>query len=172
MPVQFKTKLRKFENAGEKTGWTYIEIPTKVAQKLKPGVKKSYRVKGNLDEYVIGGVSLVPMGDGNFIMAINATMRKAIGKQAGDSVEMNLAADDKIPQVCPVFLACLEDEPAAKESFLKLPPSHQLYYSRWIESAKTSQTIERRIAKAINALALNIDFGTMLRNERDGKIIR
>ncbi len=168
----FSAKLKKFDKAGEKTGWTYIDIPNKVAHALKPGVKKAYRVKGMLDEHAIKGVSLVPMGDGNFIMAINSAMRKATGKKAGDKMLVSLQADDNIPEIFPAFLECLEDEPAAKEAFLAMPASHQLYYSRWIESARTSKTQDRRIAKAVNALALKIDFGTMLRNGRDEKTIR
>ena len=70
----------KFGKQGEKTGWTYIEIPADLAQKLKPGNKKEFKVKGKLDKYVITRVSLLPMGSGIFIMALNAEMRKAIGK--------------------------------------------------------------------------------------------
>ncbi|MEI9933350.1 MAG: DUF1905 domain-containing protein [Ferruginibacter sp.] len=68
----------KFGEQGEKTGWSYILVKKEIAEKLKPGNKKSFRVKGKLDEYSIKGIALVPMGEGNFIMAINATMRKAM----------------------------------------------------------------------------------------------
>lgn len=70
MKISFDATLEKFENKGEKTGWTYISIPIKVHEKLKPGFKKSFRVKGLLDEYVIKGVALIPMGDGAYIMPI------------------------------------------------------------------------------------------------------
>lgn len=43
--VQFTTTIHKFDKQGEKTGWTYFEIPADLAQKLKPGNKKSFRVK-------------------------------------------------------------------------------------------------------------------------------
>ncbi len=46
--IQFKTDIKKFGDQGEKTGWSYIEVPQKEADKLKPGYKKSYRVKGFL----------------------------------------------------------------------------------------------------------------------------
>jgi hypothetical protein len=35
--VRFETALRKFDKQGEKTGWTYIEIPADIAAKIKPG---------------------------------------------------------------------------------------------------------------------------------------
>ena len=48
-----------------------------------------------------------------------------------------------------------------------MPGSHQKYYSKWIESAKTDQTRAKRIAMAVNALATGLDFGGMLRKARD-----
>ena len=76
--VQFSAVLKKFKDKGEKTGWTYIDVPGKITEMLKPGNKKSFRVKGKLDNHSINGVALLPMGGGEFIMAINAEMRKAI----------------------------------------------------------------------------------------------
>lgn len=32
--VTFKAMLQKFGSKGEKTGWTYIDIPKKIAQNL------------------------------------------------------------------------------------------------------------------------------------------
>lgn len=61
-----------------------------------PGNKKSFRVKAWLDNYVFNGISLIPMGEGNFIFALNATIRKRIGKSKGAVVAVKLAVD-KIP---------------------------------------------------------------------------
>jgi len=44
--IQFIVTIHRFEKQGEKTGWTYIEIPVDIAEKLKPGSKKSFRVLG------------------------------------------------------------------------------------------------------------------------------
>ncbi|MEJ7673490.1 MAG: DUF1905 domain-containing protein [Chitinophagaceae bacterium] len=74
--VQFSTVIKKFSNKGEKTGWTYIEISEAVAQMLKPNNKKSFRVKGSLDNYKFEGLALIPMGEGAFILALNALIRK------------------------------------------------------------------------------------------------
>ena len=43
--IQFTVTIHRFEKQGEKTGWTYIEIPSDIAQKLKPGNKKSFQGK-------------------------------------------------------------------------------------------------------------------------------
>lgn len=162
--VQFNSILKQFEDQGEKTGWTYIDVPAAIAQQLKPGNKKSFRVKGKLDGYVIKSVALMPMGGGDFIMAVNATMRKGVGKRKGDKVKVQLEADDKLPPLSKDLLECLQDEPGANDYFNSLPYSHRLYFSRWIESAKTEPTKAKRIAKAVTALAKQNGFGEMIRN--------
>ena len=91
--VTFKAVLQKFGKKGEKTGWTYIDIPEKIARKLKPNCKKSFRVKGKIDEHCIKEIALTPMGDGNFILAVNASIRKAIKKIEGAFVKVNMEED-------------------------------------------------------------------------------
>jgi len=70
------------------------------------------------------------------------------------------------------FLECLADDPEASEYFNSLPKSHQQYYSKWIESAKTEPTKTKRIAIVVNGLARRMDFGAMLREQRNNKITR
>lgn len=167
--VSFTAAIQKFGKQGEKTGWTYVAIPHEIANKIKPDTKKSYRVKGTFDGHKVAGLALVPIGSGDFILALNAVLRKKIKKKVGDSLELCLEADTAIIQFPEDLLACLEDEPLAKAHFFSLPPSHRLYFGRWIESAKTITTRTRRIAQAINALAQAKDFGTMIREGRKDK---
>jgi hypothetical protein len=162
--VQFTVTIHKFEKQGEKTGWTYIEIPADIAQQLKPGNKKSFRVKGRLDNYKIAGVSLLPMGGGSFIMAINGAMRKGTGKKQGAMMKVELEEDKKLYQLNKEFMECLEDEPQAVANFKAMPKSFQNYYSKWIESAKTEHTKTKRIAAAVSALARGMNFSEMLRS--------
>lgn len=91
--IQFTTTISQFAEQGEKTGWTYIVITAAQAGKLMPGNKKSFRVKGKLDEHPIKKVALLPMGDGEFIMPLNATIRKAIRKRKGDKLKVQLEVD-------------------------------------------------------------------------------
>jgi len=171
--ISFKAIILKFNSQGEKTGWSYIEIPSALAKKLYPNNKKSFRVKGKLDEHSIKGVSLLPMGEGAFIMALNGAMRKAVGKQKGASLQVQLEID-KIPyQLNKALMECLADEPAALSHFKSLPRSHQNYYSKWIDSAKTTTTKTKRIAMAVNAMLKKMDFGQMLRAAKeDDKLLR
>lgn len=168
--VQFVTTIKKFEQQGEKTGWTYIDIPADVAGTLMPGNKKSFRVKGKLDKHPVKGVALLPMGGGNFIIPLNSEMRKAIGKKHGAMLTVSLVVDKNEFKLSEEMLACLQDEPKALAQFKKMPPSHQKYYSNWIESAKTAPTKTKRIAMTVTAMLKKQDFGTMMREAKAKKM--
>jgi hypothetical protein len=167
--VQFTATMKRFDKQGEKTGWTYIEIPADLAQKLKPGNRKEFKVKGKLDNHIINRVSLLPLGGGGFIMAINAAMRKALGKRHGAMVKVQLAEDKSEFVFNKDFMECLADEPVAIKFFKTLPGSHQRYFSKWIESAKTDQTKAKRIAQAVNALAKKQGYPEMMRSLKKEK---
>lgn len=161
--IKFTAILKKFESQGEKTGWTYLEVPATIAAKIKPGVKKSFRVKGLLDAYPIKQIALVPMGEGDYIMAVNAAMRKAIGKRQGAAVKVQLEEDQEEFKMNEDFLACLQEEPRAQTFFQSLAPSHQRYFSKWIADAKTEETLARRIAQTISAMLKGMSYGEMIR---------
>ncbi len=164
--VKFTVTLHRFDTKGEKTGWTYFEIPADLAQKLKPGNKKEFKVKGKLDQHAIERISLLPMGGGKFIMPVNAAMRKALGKRHGAMVKVQLQADNSEFVFNADFMDCLDDEPVAKAFFQTLTGSHQRYFSKWIDSAKTEPTKTKRIAMAVNALAKKWGYPEMLRASR------
>lgn len=164
--ITFNTTIHKFGKKGEKSGWTYIEINATQAAKLKPNTKVSFRVKGTLDSYIIKQVALVPMGEGNFIMALNGAMRKGIGKKQGDKIKVSLEADDSEFNFSEDFIACLHDDPAAYDFFQTLSGSHQKYFSKWIDSAKTSATKTKRIVMAITALSKNQGYPEMIRSNK------
>ena len=162
--VSFTTTIKKFDNQGEKTGWTYIEIPADIAEKLKPGNKKSFRVKGKLDNYAIKGVALLPMGGGSFILPFNADIRRGTHKRNGATIQVKMEEDKEGFKFNKDFIACLEDDPSASAFFKTLTGSHQRYFSKWIDSAKTVETRANRIAKAINALSRKMGYPEMLRS--------
>lgn len=162
--VTFQTTLLRFEKMGEKTGWTFIEIPSDIAGQIKPGVKVSYRVKGRIDQHKIKMVAVLPMGDGGYIIPINATMRKAIRKEEGANVEVSLEEDTDEFVISPDLVECLEIDEAASEKFNSLPGSHQKYFSNWIESAKTIETKTKRISMAVKGLSMGLGYGEMIRH--------
>ena len=161
--IQFTATLQKFADQGEKTGWTYIDIPQELADKLKPENRQSFRVKGKIDQHKISGIALFPMKGGGFIMTVNAGMRKAIGKRHGAMVKVQLEADKKGYVMNKDFMACLGDEPAASEFFKTLTGGHQRYFSKWIDDAKTVETKTKRIVMAVTALAKKMGYPEMVR---------
>ena len=168
--IEFNTIMLQFEAQGEKTGWTYIEIPDDIAQQLKPGNKKSFRVKGMLDGLAVAGMALMPMGGGNFILALKADVRRAIRKNAGAMLTVKLEEDKDYKLEVPADLQeCFDFEPEALQQFNSLPKSHRDYFIKWINSAKTNETRAKRIINTVNAMLRRWDYGTMIRAMRDEK---
>ena len=161
--IRFRKPILKFGKKGEKTGWTYVEVTADIARQIKPGTKKSFRVKGRLDDYAIKSTALIPMGNGNFILPINAQMRRGTGKKQGEEILLELEEDNSPVIYDTDLIECLEDEPAARNFFYTLTKSHQNYYSKWISSAKTFETKSKRLAQCINGLLEKQNYGEMLR---------
>lgn len=165
--VEFNTIILKFAEQGDKTGWTYIDIPADIAQQLKPGNKKSFRVKGYLDFHKFSGAALLPMGEGNFILALNAELRKGIRKSEGAMLKVQLEVDsDYFIETPAEVMECLNDDPDSLLYYNSLAKSHREYFLKWINSAKTEETRANRIVQMINAIAQRWDYGQMIRANR------
>ncbi|MHA4847453.1 YdeI/OmpD-associated family protein [Flavitalea antarctica] len=162
--VEFTTTMMKYDKNGDKTNWTFIRVNADTADKIKPGVKTTFRVFGQLDEYKISQVALLPTGEGDFIMPINATMRKHLRKQAGAKIKVRIAAEQSKPPLDADLVQCLKEEPDAWKTFSALSQSHQRYFSNWVESAKTDNTRAKRIAHTITAMLRNWDYGQLIRS--------
>jgi hypothetical protein len=161
--ITFSTRILQFGKQGEKTGWTYIEISKRQAEQLKPGNKKSFRVRGLLDNFVLEQAALLPMGEGKFILPMNAAIRKGTGKKAGDIIKVKFEVDERARKLSADFIKCLKDDARAYDFFKNLPKSHQQYFSNWIESAKTVSTKTKRITMAVIALGAGQGYGEMMR---------
>ncbi|MDR6940255.1 YdeI/OmpD-associated family protein [Mucilaginibacter pocheonensis] len=162
--IDFNTIILQFAEQGEKTGWTYIEIPGDVARQMKPGNKRSFRVKGKLDELPIAGMALIPIGEGNFIMALKKEICKGLRKHRGAMLRVRLEPDDDFKLNVPAdLLECFEFEPEAGKFFYSLTESHRGYFIKWIDSAKTEQTRANRIGNTIDAMLRRHGYSQMLR---------
>ncbi|MCX6316673.1 MAG: YdeI/OmpD-associated family protein [Bacteroidetes bacterium] len=165
--AKFTATIHKFSKQGEKTGWTYFEVPADLVQELKPGNRKEFKVKGKLDKHPVNRVSLLPMGGGIFIFVLNADLRKAIGKKQGAQLLVTLTEDKSEFVFNPDFMDCLKDDPDAQLFFNTLTGSHQRYFSKWIDSAKTTPTRDKRIAMAVNALSKKWGYPEMIRAQKN-----
>ena len=164
--VFFEAEIEKFAKKGEKTGWTFVFVPMVIAEKIKSGCKKSFRVKGKMDAVEIFGLSMVPMGEGNFIFALKASLRKELNKEEGAMLRLELEEDKDFKIEMPEDLEmCLIEEKHLMENFVKMPKSHQNYYINWLNTAKTEATRTKRLTQIVVAMDKQLDFGQMLRGE-------
>jgi hypothetical protein len=159
-----KVEILQFKEKGDKTSWTYFEVSGAIAQKLLPGMKKSFRVKGKMDNHPFKQVALIPMGEGDFIFPFNASMRKGTGKKKGDILIVEIEHDKEEKKISEDLLNCLAEEESSLEYFLSLPKGHQNYYSNWVDSAKSATTKSDRIVKTMFAMKHKMDYGSMIRH--------
>jgi hypothetical protein len=143
----------RFHATIERSGKTAtgIEVPADVLAALGPGKRPSVRVTINGYSYpstvgTMGGRSLIP---------VSAEVRGQAGVSAGDNVPVDVVADAAPRRVeVPADLsAALGHEPAAQQAFDRLSYSGQRRYVLAIEQAKTAQTRQRRIDKAVAELS-------------------
>ena len=143
--------LEKFPCKG---GWTFTIIPEVLPDKHSPfGWVK---VKGSIDGYEFKNYRLQPTekGDGRLFFAVKAEIRKAIKKEAGDTVRIILYKDNTPLEIPEELAVCLKDEPNAYEKFQQLAEGEQKAFIDWIYSAKTDETKVKRIIATIDKVLL------------------
>lgn len=155
--------LERYERNGEKTGWTFILLTSDIVEQLSDD-KRSFRLKGKMDNYAFKQVAAVPIGHGEFIIPVNAVMRKATGKKDGDRLMLEMTLDASEIPLSEDLLNALATDIDANGQFESLTPSHQQYFSKWVESAKTMSTKSDRIAKCLFAMQYKMDYGQMIRH--------
>jgi len=160
----FKSIILKFSSKGEKTGWTYVVIPPDILKKLKLKDKKGFRIKGAMDDVKFEKLSTYPIGDGEFIIAINGDMKKKLGKKEGAMISIKFELDSSKALESKELLDCLKEDKEAQKAFFAQLKSHQNYFHRYIETAKGAATKAGRIVNTINAMHGGQNFGEMIRS--------
>jgi len=129
---------------------TGIEVPAAVVAKLGSSKKPAVRV--TIKGYTYRS-TVASMG-GRFMLPVSAEVREAAGVAARDKVDVDVELDTAPREVTvPAdFARALTREPAAKRFFEGLNFSNKQRIVIAIESAKTPETRERRIAKSVSSL--------------------
>ena len=145
----FKTKL--LQNGKTATG---IKVSAKVVDALGSHKRPPVKVTINGHSYP----STVASMGGAYMVPVSAENRSKAGVAAGDTISVTLELDDKPRKVSvPTDLKkALAANPAAKEFFESISYSKQQRFTLSIEGAKTAETRERRIKKAIADLKAGI----------------
>lgn len=161
---QFVASIKKYAAKGEKTGWTFVDIPLDIVNKLKLKSRREFRIKGKIDDTKIERLVCYPVKDGTFIIALNSELRKKLGKKEGATISINFTLDKSEALFSQELLDCLEEEPLAKKQFETLLLSHKNYFHRYIYTAKGSDTRAGRIVNVIAAMYKKQNFGEMIRS--------
>jgi hypothetical protein len=143
--MRFRSKVE----LGGRTA-TGIPVPDEVVDALGAGRRPAVRV--TIGEYSYR--STVGSRGGRFMVPLSAENRQGAGVEAGDEVDVDLELDTEPREVSvPADLAeALERDSEARRVFDALPYSHRLRWVLSIEDAKTEQTRQRRVVKAIEGL--------------------
>ena len=144
-----RMRFRAEVQQGGKTA-TGILIPPVVVAGLGSGKRPPVRVTINGHTY---RSTIAPRGDG-FKLGISAENRELAGVTAGDVVDVEIELDTEPREVTvPAdFAHALDGDAAAKRFFDGLSYSQRQWFVLGIEEAKTAETRERRIAKAVDRL--------------------
>lgn len=142
----------KFHTTVELNGKTAtgIEVPAEVVSALGSSKKPAVRVTINGYTYR----STVASMGGRFMLPVSAEVRAGAGIAAGDKVEVEVEIDDEPREaIVPAdFQEALNQDAAAKAAFERLSYSNKRQHILSIEGAKSAETRQRRLDKAISTL--------------------
>ena len=142
-------KFRATIQLGGKTA-TGIPVPEEVVAAL--GSSKRPPVRVTINGYAYRS-SVASVG-GEYMIALSAENRAGAGVAAGDEVDVDVELDTAPREVVvpPDFEEALAQDADAKQFFDGLSYSNKRRYVMGIEEAKSAETRQRRIAKAIGML--------------------
>jgi hypothetical protein len=144
---EFDAVIQKHErvNAG------YIDFPYDVKSEFNG--RNRVKVISLIDGYTYRG-SLVKMGGDCHMLGITQEIRKATGKNPGDTVHIVIEeeTEERTVKVPDDFMELMKNEAGMLEFFSKLSYTHRKEYVRWIVEAKKEETRKSRLVKAIEML--------------------
>lgn len=126
-----------------------LDVPAAVSDAF--GVRGHVPVVGTADGVELIA-TLVPVGGGRHRLFLNGAIREAIGKGAGDSVEIRIRRDrsDRTPET-PLDLREALAEGGATAGWEALAPSRRKELLVWLADAKREQTRANRVGRIVQS---------------------
>jgi Domain of unknown function (DUF1905)/Bacteriocin-protection, YdeI or OmpD-Associated len=132
--MRFRTELLRL--GPEATG---VDVPEEILAGLGRG--RRVAVVATVDGYAWR--TTVGPYRGRILLIVNAGARAATGLRGGETIEVELVADD-----APRTVEMPEDHPASLAWLAALAPSHRREHAHWIEEAKRPETRAARVARS------------------------
>ena len=139
----------------------YVLPPSSV---LKYLFNKAGKDKGAIPvQLKIGGKDIIQnlvKYSGKWRMYLNGPMRKAAGKDVGDTIEIQIDFDPR-PRTTPIhpkLKKAFKEKPTARKAFEKLSPSRQKEILRYINFLKSEESVDKNVKKAIAHLTSSKPF--------------
>jgi hypothetical protein len=129
---------------------TGVEVPEEIVFGLGGGKKPLVTVTINGYTY---RTAIAPRGD-RYLFGISADVRAAAHVAGGDEIDVEIELDTapRVVSIPPELNKVLAAEPKAKAAFESLSNSKKKLYTIPVEQAKTDETRERNVEKALTAL--------------------
>lgn len=129
---------------------TGVQVPAEIVSDLGSSKRPAVRVTINGHTY---RSTIAPMS-GQFMLPVSAENREQAGVAAGDEVEIEIELDTEPRELVlpPDFASALDEDADARRFFSGLSYSKKQRFVLLIQEAKTDETRQRRMAKAISML--------------------
>jgi len=144
-PMRFRATI---ELSGKTA--TGIQVPAEVVEGLGKSRRPAVSVAFKGYTY---RTTVAPMG-GRFMLPVSAEVREGAGVAAGDQVDVDIELDTRPREVVapPDLLEALDGDADARRFFDGLSYSNKQRFVLPIEEAKSPETRQRRVARAVGML--------------------
>jgi len=150
-PVRFTARLVPADVG------TFVVIPPHVVAALDARGRTS--VTGTIDGQPFSNQVMPYTFEGmgrQVVMVVNRTVRAALGKEAGDDVDLVLERDERSRsrdvEIPPELADALAGDTEAAAAFERLAPSHRREHAEFVAAAKREETRRRRAGQTLERL--------------------
>lgn len=146
---KFKARIEAADGGG-----AYVLFPYDAEEAF--GTKGKVPVKATLDAVPYRG-SLMTCGGPHLMLGVQKAIRRQIGKEPGDTIDVEVWKDDEERTVeVPAGFAARMKQEDVLSFFEGLSYTHRKEYCRWIREAKKEETRLKRLEKAIEMLSKKV----------------